>query len=427
MPQNVDSVRLKEIGSRQLPAIRFFALGNSPHCFDVLALLRDVGGAAVMHETVLHHMIRHCSLQRDVWDDYHDALVFEYGPAAESIRRRLSRRASEEEYDRLLKEYPLVGRAVHASVMLLCLNCSAAEELRARAGARPVLRIGHPLSPVGETEAQDPGGSPVVGMAGSFHSGRNLDLVVGAVESLRRDRPKTVLVLAGGGYPRGLPDWVIRTGRLPEAAYQGWIRAFDVAVDARHPSCGETSGSLLEVMRAGVPCVLSDSGAFRCIPSQCVRRLPSEGMAHTLPRALKWLLDSPEAAGRMAEAGRRWAESEGARRRCLSDWRRAVSLYPPSRKRLPPRPSLAAAWHEPPDGAERVTHGDAVAWKVFDGMVLEGPEWAEAAWVSGCGPGTAAGVHLPKTHGVTRVPGRRLLFRGGATITAVTWLGGGGG
>lgn len=427
LPGGVEAVSLRGLNPSRLPDIRFFALGNSPHCFDVLSLLRAVGGAAVMHETVLHHMIRHCSLQRDMWEDYLDALVFEYGPAAKSVRRRLSRKASEEEYDRLLKEYPLVGRAVHASAMLLCLNCSAAEELRTMAGGRPVLRIGHPLSPVGEVEAQDPGGGPVVGMAGSFHSGRNLDLVVGAVRRLRQKRPNAVLVLAGGGYPEGLPDWVICTGRLPEPSYQGWIRAFDVAVDARHPSCGETSGSLLEVMRAGVPCVVSDSGGFRCIPSGCVRRLPAAGMAHTLPGALEDLLERPEAARKTGEAGREWAESEGSRRRCLSDWERAVSLYPPSKRRLPPRPSLAAAWHAPPEGAQRVTDGQVVAWVVPDGMVLEGPEWAEAAWVSGSGPGTAEGVQLPDAHGVTRVPGRRLLFRGGARITAVTWLGGGSG
>lgn len=427
LPGGTDAVALEDLDPASVPPMRFFCLGNSPHCFDILGLLRRVGGAAVMHETVLHHMIRHCSLERGMWDDYLAALDFEYGPGAGGVRRKLGRRLSEEEYDALLKRYPLIGRAVHSSVMLLCLNCSAAEQLRRRAGTRPVLRIGHPLSPIPRTVPADPPGSPVIGMAGSFHPGRGLPQALEAVRSLRRSHPDACLVLAGGGWPETLPGWALTTGRLPEPEYQGWIRSFDVGLDVRHPSCGETSGSLLEVMRAGVPCVVSDSGGLACIPSDCVLRLPAEGLGHTLPRALERLLSRDGAEAGMGERGRAWAEAEGSPARAVEDWRKALSLYPGARRRLTPRPSLAAAWSPLPGGAQLRKGGDAVEWLVEDTLEIQGPDWAEGAWVSAAGEGDVNGAALPSERSVLRVAGGRLVFTGPARVTAVTWLGGGDG
>ncbi len=428
LPEGTEAVALEELDTSSLPSIRFFCLGNSPHCFDVLEMLRRLGGAAVMHETVLHHMIRHCSLERGLWDDYLRTLRFEYGPAAGEVERLLGRRTSDEAaYDALLKRYPLIGRAVHASRMLLCLNCSAAAELRARAGLRPVLRIGHPLSPVPDPVEPSPPGRPVIGMAGSFHRGRGLERVLEAMEELRRTHSQAVLVLAGGGWPDDLPEWAVATGRLEEPEYQGWIRTFDVGLDVRHPSCGETSGSLLEVMRAGVPCVVSESGGFACIPSECVLRLPVEGLDHALARALRRLLAEPAGAGRMAEAGRAWAEGEGSPARAREDWRRAVALYPEEPRTLPPRPSMAAAWSPPPPGAEPLTEGDAVEWALPDNVELKGPAWARGAWVTAAGGGEVNGVPIPQSRAVLRVPGASLLFRGRPRLSAVTWLGGGDG
>ena len=427
LPEGTDAIPLEELDPAATPRMRFFCLGNSPHCFDILRLLRRLGGAAVLHETVLHHMIRHCSLERGLWDDYLGALDFEYGPAAGQVRNELDRRHSEDVYDALLKRHPLIGRAVHASVMLLCLNCSAEEELRRRAGTRQVLRIGHPLSPVSRTVVPDPPGSPVIGMAGSFHHGRGLQDALQSVRTLRGSHPDACLVLAGGGWPEDLPEWALSTGRLAEPEYQGWIRAFDVGLDVRHPSCGETSGSLLEVMRAGVPCVVSDSGGLACIPSDCVLRLPAEGLSHTLARTLENLLSSSGIRNRMGDRGRKWAEAEGSSMRAVEDWRKAISLYPGARRALPPRPSLAAAWSPLPEGAELRTEGDAAEWMVRDVLKIQGPEWAKGAWLSVAGEGDVNGESLPSERSVLRVAGSSLVFNGPARITAITWLGGGDG
>ena len=425
LPAGVQSIPLGDLTFEDLPSTRFFALGNSPHCYDILLLLRRFGGAAVMHETVLHHMLRHCSLERDRWEDYLQALVFEYGPGAKRAQRTLNRRGrSQADFDSLLKSYPLVGRAVNASRMLLCLNCHAAAELRGRAGVRPVLQIGHPLSPVEDPVPQSPPGSPVIGMAGSFHFGRNLQTVVEAVGRLRGDHPKAVLVLAGGGYPQGLPEWVVCTGRLPEAEYQGWIRSFDIGVDVRHPSCGETSGSLLEVMRAGVPCVVSDSGAFACLPSASVLRLPAEGLERTLQRSLARLLDQPRRAELLGEKAMEYARREGSASRAVEDWTRAVSIYPHPAQPSPPRPSLAAAWHDPPPGATVDRKGDAVEWVVGKELELVGPDWARGAWVSVSGHGEVNGIAMTPERRVLRVSGGVLRFTGPGRLTAVTWLGG---
>jgi len=428
LPADMTSIPVAELDE---PArIRIFQLGNSPHCFDVLSALYRFGGAGLFHEVHLHHMIRHCCLERGLLPEYSRELRFEYGPSAEAVEKLLSIPPSDEaEYDARLKRYPLIARAVHACSSLVCLNGYAASVLRGR--GKMVTTIRHPLSRLPDRlESMEKPGDPVIGMAGGFHYGRNLESVIEAVSILRRSCPDAVLLLAGGDYPEGLPDWVVRApGRLPEREYQQWIRVMDVAVDIRHPPLGETSGSLLEVMRAGVPAVISASGAFNTLPSDSVLRVPVDNLVHGTAASLELLLARDDLRQSMSETSKAWASEQGSLEALRTDWialieEQALQVDPTARDRTLNRRSLSPAWHDVPPGFELDTSGKAVAWRFEDTATLEGPSGAKGAWVTARGRGEISGKKLSETAVVYTTAGSSITFSGRGEVTNIHWLSG---
>ncbi|MBD3369887.1 glycosyltransferase [Candidatus Fermentibacteria bacterium] len=423
LPEGVRAVPLGAVtNGSDLPERRFFQLGNSPHCFEVLRKLYGLGGASVFHETVLHHMLRHCLLQKNQVEEYRREVRFAYGPAAEKVLETLDRAdLPPEEYDRLLKSYPLIARAVNSSDLVVCLNEYARHTLLGLAGSTRVVRIAHPLSPVEEVVSPEnvPEGF-LLGMVGRYHHGRNLGMVLRAVGQLRRKMDAS-LALIGSGYPENLPSWVVRTGEVDEPRYQGWIRSLDVGIDVRFPTCGETSGSLLEVMRAGVPVVVSATGSFLEIPSSAVVRLPVETMAGALPGALEALYADRDRRERMALEGKRYAEDVGSMERAESEWRSLMEWKPSEPPEPFHQPSLAAAWHDPPPGFERETKGSSVRWSFSGRASIPGPDWASRVWVTARGPGSVNGTLLEETDSIIELQGADLLFKGRGSLTAVHW------
>lgn len=428
LPEDMTSIPLAELDE---PArIRIFQLGNSPHCFDVLQALYRFGGTGLFHEVHLHHMIRHCCMERDLLQDYSRELRFEYGPSAESVEKLLSIPPSDEaEYDARLKRYPLIARAVHACSSLVCLNGYAASILGNR--GKSVTTIRHPLSPLPDPlESMEKPGYPVIGMAGGFHYGRNLELVIEAVSILRRSCPDTVLLLAGGGYPEGLPNWVVRApDRLPEREYQQWIRAMDVAVDIRYPPLGETSGSLLEVMRAGVPAVISASGSFLSLPSDSVLRVPVDNLVQGTAASIELLLARDELRDSMSERSKVWAANQGSLEALRTDWialieEMALQNDSTARDRTLNRRSLSPAWHDAPPGFEMDTSGKAVAWSFEGSAMLEGPPGTRGAWVTARGHGEISGKTLSETAVVYVTEGSSIIFSGRGEVTNIHWLSG---
>lgn len=307
-------IPLAELAEGDLPGSRLFQLGNSIHCAQVFQALEKWGGAAVFHEVNFHHVLRHIADVTGNWAEYRRHMAFEYGPDARRALRTMDKRAkSREEYDRRLRQYPLFRRVVSWCGSLSCLNRYAMKTLSLAAPDRPVTILGHPLDPLpGSLPASPvfPGGVVVAGVAGGFGYGRGWEHAIEAVARLRRKR-EAVLVAAGAGWPDpGLP-WVTVTGRLPEPEYQATIRAFNVAFDLREGSCGETSGSLLELLRAGIPTIVSDTGAFTEIPSGAVLRVPSDLLPDSAGEALSWLLEHPDVPGALASQAVLYTKSQG--------------------------------------------------------------------------------------------------------------------
>lgn len=426
LPSDIRAVPIRGTAPEDLPQRRVFMLGNSPECFEVACSLLRFGGCGVFHETVMHHMLRFCFLRDGRRDLYQKLLGFEYGPRSRTVEKLLSRSMPEPAYDSLLKEHPLIGSLVHASDPIVCLNESAADFLRRTSGGRCVFVAGHPLDPAGSfTEPVDAAGGTYVGMVGGGHPGRNLHILLEALHMVRSSGRDVRCALVGGGWPSDLPGWAIATGRLDDASYQGWIRSLSVAVDIRHPTCNETSGSLLEVMRAGIPPVLTASGSFTRIPSGAAVRIPAPPSPHALAKAVMMILDDPSLAGSLSSGARLHAAKESSVDRARSEWTRIVSTEPEPSCAAPYTTSLSAAIHDPPPGFERHASIEPgpVSWSFEGTLSLDPPPWTDRCLLTASGTGRAGSETLSREPRVFDLRGK-VVLEGEGRVYQATWIGG---
>ncbi len=216
----------------------------------------------------------------------------------------------------------------------------------------------------------------------------------------------------------------MRTGRLEEMEYQSWIRTLDYVFDVRYPTCGETSGSLLEAMRAGIPSIVTATGAFNNIPSDAVIRIPPDSIVQGIRSAVLLLEGRPDLRDMLSTKGAIYAEITGSEERLVSDWKRVLLLanqLPANSDDMYNHISISPAWHEPRAGFTRDLNTAPVTWKFSGTAELEGPECAEGALVTAWGEGTVGSVRLEDKASVMKLDGRTLRFNGNGWVSNVIW------
>jgi glycosyltransferase involved in cell wall biosynthesis len=136
-----------------------------------------------------------------------------------------------------------------------------------------------------------------------------------AFAELRRRHPGSRYLLAGEASPYydldallagELGAGVTVTGRLELTDLLAAMNACDVAVNLRHPTGGETSGTLIRLLGIGKPVIVTDHGSFAEIPDGCCAKVAlDESETALLAEYLGALAADPGLGRRLGENARR--------------------------------------------------------------------------------------------------------------------------
>jgi glycosyltransferase involved in cell wall biosynthesis len=300
-----------------------YHLGNNRdfHAAIYRALLAHPG-VVVLHEAVLHHLVRDLTLYSGDPDAYARELAYAYGRTGEALARRaLATGVPLDPWSA-----PLFERVVDRSLGVIVHN----DYVRRRVlGSRPLARLAvvpHHLSlGEGPPPPRDaaraalalPASAFVVASFGFFTAAKRPEVLLRAFARLRREHPEAMLVLAGEISPhydfaRALtPErrpGVIVTGRLELPDFLRWMAAADVAVNLRHPTAGETSGTLIRLLGMGKPVVVSRAGAFAEIPDGAAAKVDVDDREEDLLLAyLRRLIEDAPLRRAMGENARAYA------------------------------------------------------------------------------------------------------------------------
>jgi len=396
-----------------------YQMGNNRYHIAVLDLAMRLPGVLTLHDVVLHHLLLDLTLGRNEpsgfwdykdrltrdhgwpgeaaalakrWNAWGDAPIFEL-PAHRALLRRQRGVIVHSEWAAAFLEEEETGVPVRAVPMGVPLPPEADEaagrELRRRFGLPPDL--------------------PVIG---SFGFQTPIKRTLSAVQALAAPGLERVhLLIVGEAAPvmdlqgeaarAGVADRVHVTGFVPFEDFEAAIAASDLCLNLRYPTAGETSASLLRVLAAGRPAIVSDFAQFADLPPEIALRVPlGDEEPEALAALLRQVLADPGRLRAMGRAAREYVRTRHAPERAaaavIEACRELGELEPPG---------------DDPRGFPEIPPPSSLAWGRLPGeLEVEGAEepWPEgerrrlrirlrntgfARWLAGVsGPGGVAVV-----------------------------------
>jgi glycosyltransferase involved in cell wall biosynthesis len=275
-----------------------YHVGNNPDFHArTWKMLQRIPGIVVLHEAMLHHLVRGMTLAKGDLEGYAEEMRYAYGKTGEALARRSIGTGIPLD----VWSYPLFERVVDASLGLIVHNDCTGDRVRASRPETRIVKIPHHLSlrelatvsdgPAGpEPPSPDaaraalglPPDAFVVASFGFITPAKRLDVALRAFARLRREVPNAVYLLVGEVSPHydfaallgpDLAPGVTVVGRTELDRFLLYMLAADLTINLRYPSAGETSGTLIRLLGMGKPVIVSHTGAFSEIPDDCCAKI----------------------------------------------------------------------------------------------------------------------------------------------------------
>ena len=310
-----------------------YHMGNNPEYHArAWQMLMRIPGIVVLHEPMLHHLVRGMTLSRGDLGGYVEEMRYAYGRTGEAMARRSLGTGVPLDMWR----YPLFERVVDASLGLIVHNdCTRDRVLASRPGTR-IAKVPHHLSlgELGEVAGLEqkalrvalglPAQGLLIASFGFITPAKRMDVALRAFARLRREvAPDALYLLVGEVSPQydfaklltpELSAGVVPVGRTDLAAFLRYMAVADVTVNLRYPSAGETSGTLIRLLGLGKAVVVSNTAAFAEIPDGCCAKIDLDATEEELLFVtLRALATDPDLRRRMGENARRHIAVYGGR------------------------------------------------------------------------------------------------------------------
>jgi glycosyltransferase involved in cell wall biosynthesis len=303
-----------------------FHMGNSAaHAYIYRALLEHgQRGVLVLHDFVLHHFLMGQYLNHGRAQEYIRVMGQRYGKEGEATAREVIKGKLPE----VLFQYPLCDEAIEAASAVLVHSQYSKNLIEKSHPGKTVgvARMGVPLPPnVDKKAARERLGLPqnefILTSLGHLNPYKRLDSALWAFRAFSREFPNSRYILVGSPSPNyniramvralGLEKRVEITGYASGEKYADYLAASDVCVNLRYPTAGETSASLLRIMGAGRPVLVSRTGAFVELPDDtCIKVDVDDAEEELLLEYLRLLARRPEVAAELGYNARRYVAEQ---------------------------------------------------------------------------------------------------------------------
>ncbi|NWF81970.1 MAG: glycosyltransferase [Chloroflexi bacterium] len=314
----------REVRRRPYHAL-LYHMGNSPAHAAIWHAAQRLPGVIVLHDFVLHHFMLWyaANRERDI-QSYVRAMEQRYGAPGGHIARLMIRsRFSDAAFD-----FPCCEPVLAAAHGLIVHSRYVAERAAALHPALPsaVVPMGVPLPPLLSRAAARArlalaDDTVLLASFGHINAWKRVEPALRALAALRAEGYPAHYALVGSVSPNydlagliaraRLGDAVTVTGYLPREQFEAYVAAADICINLRHPTGGETSASLLRLLGAGRPTLVSAVGAFAELPPGVAAQVdpgPAEG--DQILAYCRLLLGRPDLAAALGAQARAYVAGE---------------------------------------------------------------------------------------------------------------------
>ena len=299
------TVSLRRARSNSRPVIQIGNSGFHPRAFQ---LASRPGAVLVLHDVVLHHARLAEFVKRRRPGGYVRLMKDLYGQNGADVANDVLRGVQVD-----LTRYALSEDLISNAACVVVHSEYARDQVQQlvpQSNVR-VIRMGIPLPALVDKQRARrhldiPDDAFVVSSITHVNPMKRLPVVLRAFRKHVERHPHSVFVIAGSVSPTvdlrryidmlGLSDHTRLTGYLSDNEASILAQASDVAVNLRYPSTGETSASLLRLLGARLPVVVTAHGSSLEIPEEAAIHLPVDRFEEeTLAEYLYWLATDSQA------------------------------------------------------------------------------------------------------------------------------------
>ena len=313
-------------GSKRAPRgtdLSLYHVGNNPdaHAWIVDALRRRPG-VVVLHDFVLHHLVAGMTVGRRDGHGYLDAMERDHGVVGRLLAHGVLDKRIPPLWESRPEDFPLPWLVLEHATALIVHSRTVRDLARAARYERPISVVPHPAWPVPQLASARVADGMVVGCFGVVNASKRIPELLRAFAEARRKVPGATLLLVGPTSPGfdldrrlqrlGLDaEGLVRESWVDEARLWSLMAGVDVCVNLRHPTMGETSGSVIRSLSLGKPLVVSDVGWFSELPSDVALKVPVDGdEVEALTAGLELLLTRADLREQMGSAAAALAARE---------------------------------------------------------------------------------------------------------------------
>lgn len=303
--------------------VSLYHVGNNPdaHAWIVDALRKE-SGVVVLHDFVLHHLVAGMTVGRRDGHGYLDAMEREYGVVGRLLAHGVLDKRISPLWESRPADFPLASFVLEHASGVIVHSRTVANLVRGAGFTGRLWVVPHPAWPVPAIAPVRVAEGPVIGCFGVVNASKRIPELLTATAEVREEHSDVTLLLVGPTSPGfdlerrlqrlGLAAGeIVREGWADESRLWALMKGVDVAVNLRHPTMGETSGSVIRAISLGKPLVVSDVGWFSELPEEVALKIPvGDDEVALLAAALELLVTRGDVREAMSTAGVELARRE---------------------------------------------------------------------------------------------------------------------
>ncbi len=337
-----------------------YHMGNSPVHSAIYEMLARVPGVVVLHDWVLHHFKLGYLAAHHALRSYQAELHERYGAAG----RRAAERMLRGQLTDAVFGMPLNDDVLNRALGLIGHSRFLVERARAVRPELPMALVpmGVPLppglDPLAARAMLGLGPGPIWASFGHVNPYKRVEPALQAFRQLRTVYPHAQYLLVGSVSPHydldsiikqmGLIGSVTVTGYVPPEVFNSYVAAADLCLNLRYPTAGETSASLLRLLAAGRPTLVSATDAFLELPDAVCPKVDVDRSEQALIYHYAHLLHTtPALATALSENARAFVAHEHTLARTAEGYIRFLAQLYGWRLPEPTRPPLWEVIPEP--------------------------------------------------------------------------------
>lgn len=296
-----------------------YHIGNSPAHGAIWDAAQRFPGVVVLHDLVLHHfMLWYAAARRRDIQSYVREMTERYGAAGAHMAQLMIR----SRFTDAAFEFPCCEPVLEKAYGLIVHSRYVAARVAAMRPDLPVavVPMGVPLPRLmAPAEARAHLGLPqdavIFASFGHINAWKRVEPTLRAIAALRAEGYDARYLLVGSVSPNydlagiiaraRMEEIVTVTGYVSRARFDAYVAAADICLNLRYPTGGETSASLLRLLGAARPTLVSAVGAFAELPPGVAAQVdPGPAESDQILAYCRLLIQRPDLAATLGAQAR---------------------------------------------------------------------------------------------------------------------------